>query len=108
MPPPSGWYKEFMAAHSVEVGSHTPNPRRYTGPPMDLANMRKNGVRSLAAWCLEPDCRHEATVNVDHLPDHIAVPSLARRMKCSKCGSRNVSARPAWNTGTRHIPPPAR
>ena len=43
----------------------TDKPRRYTGAPMDLANMRANGVRSLLAICL--DCSHEATVNVDHL-----------------------------------------
>ena len=66
----STWYREFMAAAGVNVGSHTPNPRRYTGPPMDLANMRLNGVRSLYAWCL--DCGHDATLNVDHLPDHLA------------------------------------
>jgi hypothetical protein len=27
----------------------TDKPRRYTGAPMDLANMRANGVRSLLA-----------------------------------------------------------
>ena len=25
---------------------------RYTGPPMTLGNMRENGVRTLATWCL--------------------------------------------------------
>ena len=38
---------------------------RSSGPPMDLANMRENGVRSLHASCL--DCRHDADVNVDEL-----------------------------------------
>jgi len=74
----------------------TDKPRRYTGAPMDLANMRANGVRSLLAICL--DCSHEATVNVDHLPEHLAVPSLSRRMKCSKCGCKRVTVRPAWGT----------
>jgi len=36
---------------------------RYSGHPMDLANMRENGVRWLHASCL--DCRHDADVNVD-------------------------------------------
>ena len=31
--------------------------------PMDLANMRQNGVRSLAAQCHQ--CRHEVIMNVD-------------------------------------------
>lgn len=85
-----------MAGYGVDVGSHKPNPRKYTGPPMDLANMRKNGVRSIYAWCM--DCRHDATVNVDHLPGHLAVPAMAKRMKCSACGSRNISVRPDWNS----------
>ena len=62
---------------------------------MDLANMRANGVRSIYMWCL--DCGHDATVNVDDQPGHFAVPSFAQRMKF-KCGSRNVSVRPAWLT----------
>jgi hypothetical protein len=37
----SNWYKDFMAETArIEVGSHKPDkPVRYTGPPMDLANM---------------------------------------------------------------------
>ena len=77
---------------------------RYSGPPMDLANMRENGVRSLYAWCL--DCGHDASVNVDHLPGHLAVPSFAQRMKCTGCGSRNVSVRPTWSTKPLWKQPP--
>jgi hypothetical protein len=40
-------------------------------------------VRSLLASCL--DCYHEATINVDQQPGHLAVPSFAGRMKCTKC-----------------------
>jgi hypothetical protein len=96
----STWYREFMAAAGVNVGSHTPNPRRYTGPPMDLANMRASGVRSIYVWCL--DCGHNATVNnatvnVDDQPGHLTVPSFAQRMKC-KCRSRNVRVRPGTSS----------
>jgi hypothetical protein len=57
----SNWYKDFMAGAGVEVGSHTPDkPTPYNGPPMDLENMRANGVRSLLVSCL--DCHHHATV----------------------------------------------
>ena len=45
---------------------------RYSGPPMDLANMRENGVNSLHASCL--DCGHDADVNVDEYPGHLEVP----------------------------------
>lgn len=76
--------------------------KRPAGPPMDLTNMRLNGVRSIYAWCL--DCGHDATVNVDHLPGHLAVPSFANRMKCSACGCRRISVRPAWSTKPNWTP----
>jgi len=63
---------------------------------MDLANMRENGVRALSIACL--DCSYAADVNVDSYPGHLAVQSFARRMKCSECGSRNISLMPAWHT----------
>lgn len=78
---------------------------KYTGPPMDLANMRQNGVRSLSVGCL--DCQHNAEVNVDSYPSHVAVPSIAGRMKCSKCGSKRVHVMPAWSTRPNKIPPSA-
>ena len=31
-----------------------------SGPPMDLANMRRQGVRSLIAYCLNDACGHQA------------------------------------------------
>ena len=42
--------------------------------PMDLANMRQNGVRSLAVQCR--GCLHEVIMNVDHLSGDVTVPSL--------------------------------
>jgi hypothetical protein len=30
----------------------------YKPAPMTLGNMRANGVRTLAAWCLSRDCDH--------------------------------------------------
>ena len=77
---------------------------RYSGPPMDLANMRENGVRALHVSCL--DCRHDADVNVDEYPGHLEVPSFASRMKCTACGSRRASVRPAWHTRPTDIPQP--
>ena len=66
---------------------------RYSGPPMDLANMRRNGVGYLLVHCL--DCSHTASVNVDGQPDHLSVKSFEQRMTCSKCGSRRVDVRPS-------------
>jgi hypothetical protein len=31
---------------------------RYSRPPMTFGNMRNNGVRTLAAWCLGRGCNH--------------------------------------------------
>lgn len=102
---PSSWYKEFMSFYDVDVGSRKPdNPRRYTGRPMDLANMRMNGVRALSVECL--DCFHRANVDVDDQPGHLPVPSFAARMKCSACGSKRVTVRPAWNSKPLQIPKP--
>ena len=34
------------------------------GPPMDLAHMRRQGVRRLIAYCLNDACRHQAFIEV--------------------------------------------
>jgi len=31
---------------------------------MDLANMRRQGVRSLIAYCLNDSCRHQTAIDV--------------------------------------------
>jgi putative ABC transport system substrate-binding protein len=49
----------------------TPLPPQYKIEPMDLANMRQNGVRSLEVACF--GCRHEVVINVDNLAS-IAAP----------------------------------
>jgi uncharacterized paraquat-inducible protein A len=82
-----------MAATGLEVGSYKPSPTKYTGP-MDLANMRKNGARSLWVTCL--DCHHHRTINVDALPGHLSVPSFTARMKCTRCSSQRVHVMPSW------------
>ena len=63
----SNWYKDFMSGAGVEVGRYTPS-KSEPGPPMDLANMRENGVRSIAVYCL--DCNRRADVNVDRANFH--------------------------------------
>jgi hypothetical protein len=68
---------------------------------MTLGNMRKNGVRVLAVSCNAHDCHHSADVNVDGMRDEVVVLFIARRFRCSRCGSKAVSARPAWHTTLR-------
>src|SRR5215212_9689708 len=40
------------------------------------------------------DCRHEALLNVDYLPDHVEIHSLNNRLICNECGSKNCSLMP--------------
>jgi hypothetical protein len=42
---------------------------KYKFEPMDLANMRQNGVRSLEVMC--HGCRHEVILNVDQYPEDL-------------------------------------
>ena len=62
--------------------------------PMTLANMRMNGVRSLAVLCRK--CHHEAVINVDSYDAFLTVPSFGSRMRCQLCGERNADVRPNW------------
>jgi hypothetical protein len=71
-------------------------PREKPGPPMTLANMRKDGVRAVIASCQV--CGHKADVNVDALPEKIIVPEAGRRLRCSRCGGKRIDTRPAWHT----------
>jgi hypothetical protein len=62
--------------------------------PMTLGNMRANGVGSLDVMC--PQCRQEAILNVDHLPEDLTVPSFRARLLCTKCGTVGADVRPNW------------
>src|SRR6516164_5689354 len=63
-------------------------PKRQPGPPMTLANMRRQGVRKLIAYCLNDSCRHQALIDVSAYPDNVEVPSFQRRIKCGECGGQ--------------------
>ena len=69
------------------------------GPPMDLANMRRQGVHHLIAFCLNDACRIQALIDVSSYHGEIKVPPFQRRIKCGKCGRRGrwVDVRPNWN-----------
>jgi hypothetical protein len=69
-------------------------PNGYRGPPMTLANMRANGVRSLSVTC--EVCHHEALMNVDAFDDAIPVAAFGPRMVCTSCAIVGAYARPNW------------
>ena len=66
------------------------------GPPMTLANIRHNGVRAVIARC--EACGHASDVNVDAFAEKITVPEVGRRLRCSRCGGKQINTRPAWHT----------
>ena len=66
---------------------------------MTLRNMRQNGVRSVTATC--EACNHQADVNVDPLPESVTVPKAGKRLRCSSCGGKTISTRPAWHRGSQ-------
>jgi hypothetical protein len=62
--------------------------------PMDLANMRQNGVRSIEVMC--HGCRHEVVLNVDQYPGDLLVREFGPRLVCTKCGMVGADVRPNW------------
>jgi hypothetical protein len=60
--------------------------------PMDLANVRQSGVRSLLVMCF--GCRHEVILNVDQYPGDPLVREFGPRMVCTKCGMVGADVRP--------------
>src|SRR6516162_9892959 len=40
----------------------------------------------------------KADLNVDALPENVAVPEAGRRLRCSQCGGKQINTRPAWHT----------
>jgi hypothetical protein len=65
---------------------------------MDLANMRRNGVRNLIAYCLNDACRHQALIDVSSYPADTPVPWFGGKVVCAKCGARgrHIDVRPNW------------
>ena len=58
--------------------------------------MRRQGVRSLIAFCLNDACRH--LIDVSSYPGDTPVPWFRSKVKCGKCGARNnrIDVRPNW------------
>jgi hypothetical protein len=70
---------------------------KYETEPMDLANMRQNGVRSLAVTC--HGCRHEVILNADKYPGDLLMREFG--MVCTKCGMVGADVRPNWEERAR-------
>ncbi len=53
--------------------------------------MRQNGCRTVEATCWV--CGHTETVNVDALPDDLAISYVADRLRCSECRSKEIETK---------------
>ena len=109
--PAASEHREFAAAGGLlSYGTDITDAYRltgiYTGPPMTLANMREQGVRSLSLTC--ELCHHAATMNVDRFADTIAVPGFGPRMVCTSWHYRCIrSAQLAGASCARELHRPA-
>jgi hypothetical protein len=72
---------------------------------MDLANMRRQDVRNLIAYCLNDSCRHQALIDVSSYPADTLVPWFGGKVVCAKCGARGrrIDVRPHWKEATGSI-----
>ena len=88
---------------TITTISHLPSqllaimPNGLTPEPMTLGNMRANGVRTLAAWCLDRSCNHHSVIDVNQFSDDVPVPSFGPRLRCAQCGHLGADARPNWS-----------
>ena len=64
--------------------------------PVPLANMRTHGRRHVFVNCGNPDCYHNAELDVSGLPDNVTFGELQRRMLCTVCDHRGADVGPSW------------
>ena len=60
--------------------------------PVRLANMRSHGRKHVFVNCGNPDCYHNAELDVSGLPDNVTFGELQRRMLCTVCDHRGADA----------------
>jgi hypothetical protein len=64
--------------------------------PVRLANMRSHGRRQVFVNCGNPDCYHNAELDVSGLSDSVTFGDLQPRMLCTKCDHRGADVGPSW------------
>jgi len=76
---------------------HAAMPRRPDTEPATLADLARENI-NVWAWC--ESCCHNAVIETSLLIARLGpaspVPDLARHLRCSACGSRDLHARPDW------------
>jgi Zn finger protein HypA/HybF involved in hydrogenase expression len=67
---------------------------RYEGPKAVVADLTRLGVEKAVATCF--DCRHEADLMLADFEPHAVFVEIRQRLKCARCGSRDVGLMPDW------------
>jgi hypothetical protein len=67
--------------------------------PVPLSNQRSLGYKKVLVCCGNPDCRHSALLDVEHLSDETTFNELMPRMLCTVCDHRGADVTTAW-----HVP----
>ncbi|MDA0368762.1 MAG: hypothetical protein O3C65_12075 [Proteobacteria bacterium] len=72
--------------------------RRPVTDPARLSYLVDQKLR-LTVWCIRCDHRADIAVAplVDKLGANYPIPHVARHMKCSRCGNREITVNPTWN-----------
>ena len=67
--------------------------------PVPLGNMRSLGRNRVFVYCSNPDCHHNAELDVSRLPDDVTLNDLQPRMLCTMCDHRGAGVSPSWQHG---------
>jgi hypothetical protein len=64
--------------------------------PVSRANMRGHGRNHVFVNCGNPDCDHNAELDVSGFPDDVTYGDLQPRMLCTVCDHRGADVGPSW------------
>jgi hypothetical protein len=64
--------------------------------PERLANMRSLGRNHVFVNCSNPDCYHNAELDVGGFADQVTFNHMQPRMVCSVCNHRGADVSPSW------------
>jgi hypothetical protein len=67
--------------------------------PVPLSNMRSLGRNHVFVVCGNPDCYHNAELEVSRPPDDMTFNDLQPRMLCTVCNHRGADVSPSWLHG---------
>jgi hypothetical protein len=85
----------------------TRNPRRAYDKdgneiaPATIADIKALGVTAVEATCNK--CGHQAIVDPSEAPDTLPVPDVSLRLRCAKCGSRDIRTSMEMEAYYRHL-----